>query len=52
MNIILHPEASIEFSEATRWYEEQQVGLGKKFAIEAAKLGHSSVFSQLTLCHI
>ena len=35
MSIVLHPEASIEVSEATQWYEEQQEGLGRRFALEA-----------------
>ena len=35
MNFKLHPEASTEIQEAVIWYEEQQSGLGKRFASEA-----------------
>jgi hypothetical protein len=34
MKIIVHPEASKEIAEAVHWYEEQQSGLGKTFALD------------------
>jgi hypothetical protein len=34
MKITVHPEASKEVTEAVHWYEEQQSGLGKTFALD------------------
>ncbi len=32
MNVILHPAAEREFSEAFKWYEKRMTGLGTEFS--------------------
>ncbi|MCH7958899.1 MAG: type II toxin-antitoxin system RelE/ParE family toxin [Candidatus Hydrogenedentes bacterium] len=36
MNFLLHPEAEAELFGAIEWYEAQEPGLGRAFAVEVA----------------
>ena len=37
-SITFHRAASVEFSEATAWYESRRIGLGKEFIAEIEQL--------------